>query len=159
MKKLPLKKIITILRKNKVVVAYLFGSHAHRTAGPLSDIDLAVIFRLKSKFKHDRYLNAALRELQQLLATDQIDLIDLSEVNSPLLKHRAVFFGQCLFCDDELLRFATEHRIMQEYEDTCYLRNTQMRLMRQRLRQGTFGKFHQHSPYLEKVLRHHHGSH
>ncbi len=90
-----------------------------------------------------------------LLHTDQLDVIDLSNTVDPLLKHQAVFSGECLYMADNQSRFQLERMIMQEFEDTRNLRNTQYRLMQQRLTAGTFGTASPVSPYLQKLLQHH----
>lgn len=148
---LPINTLRDIFKRHNVMVAYLFGSQAHGTAGPLSDIDIAILF--------DRSATSSAQELNQALSmvlmTDHIDVLDLSKATDPLLKHRAVFSGECLYSSNRQTRFQLERSIMQEYEDTRNLRSTQYYLMQQRLATGTFGTAVHTSPYVQQLLHAH----
>jgi len=62
-----------------ILLAYLFGSHARDEAGPLSDIDIAVLLKpATSKDLFAKKLNL-LKELTTLFAGTDIDLVILNE--------------------------------------------------------------------------------
>jgi len=48
-----------IFKKEEVILAYLFGSAARKKVGPLSDIDIAVLF--SEKVKKDDYFDKRLK--------------------------------------------------------------------------------------------------
>lgn len=131
------QQLNTLMNKHNVAIAYLFGSQAHGTAGQESDTDIAVLFTDDAD-KNSDYLekNSALYNELRKIFKKEVDLVDLSETHSPLLRHRAIFRGQLLHCEDSKLRFQFEQRVLQEYEDTRYLRAMQSRIMRQQILAG-----------------------
>lgn len=153
---LPINSLRNIFKHHNVMVAYLFGSQAHGTAGPLSDIDLAIKFDPDLSVPEQKQtLKTLTHELSTLLQTDDLDVLDLESTHDPLLKHRAVFAGECLYALNPTMRFQLERSIMQQYEDTRHLRATQYRLMQQRLQTGTFASAIRTSPYVQKLLQQH----
>lgn len=153
---LPINALRTLFESHQVKLAYLFGSQAHGTAGPLSDIDLAIVFDRNLSIQDQKQKLETLNQaLSTLLKTDHIDLVNLASTTDPLLKHRAVFSGQCLYAPNRQARFQLERAIMQDYEDTRSLRTTQYRLMQQRLTADTFGSAVRASPYIQKILHTH----
>lgn len=108
MAKLAIKQALTeLLAKRKTLkLAILFGSHATETAGPDSDIDVAVL--------DERPLTAAdkeelIREIAYKFGRP-VDLIDLYTVGEPLLGQ--IFKGQRLLGDDNsYAKLLTRHLI------------------------------------------------
>ena len=116
-------QLISQLRKiidhHAVTQAYLFGSHAHGTVTPLSDIDIAVRYRPgvdKSATEAKLFADVSL-----LLQTDNIDIIDI-DIASPLLAHRAVLAGVPIFEHPAHDEAVLKTRILHQYEDTRHLR-------------------------------------
>ncbi|MCK5240867.1 nucleotidyltransferase domain-containing protein [bacterium] len=139
-----------LLRKNNVVLAYLFGSGVRNSVGSLSDLDLAVCFFAKvpreEYFRRELELGGA---IDKFFEFDKTDIINLATCKSPLLKYEAVFRGEAVLIRDEFYKYTVESHIMKEYEDTKYLRNIQFSLMRKRLSEGRFG----HSPLSSQYTR------
>lgn len=85
-----------------VLAAYLFGSVARGAAGPLSDLDVAVLLSELADDDGDvvgRIGDALCRRL----GTDRIDVISLRTSPVPL-RYRAVREGILVFCRDPAVR-------------------------------------------------------
>jgi uncharacterized protein len=121
-----LSLIITVLEKHNVTLAYVFGSYVRGAVSPLSDFDIAVFFgKGVPEGEHfDCELKLA-REIGSIVKRDRVDVVNLQTVKSPLLKHRAVFYGEPILVGDARLRFSLERSVRQEYEDTKHLRAVQ----------------------------------
>lgn len=103
----------------RVVLAYLFGSAARGTMGPLSDVDVAVRFSDRGA----DVFNERLRmhdELCRHLGTDRVDLVDLDEA-SPVLRYNVIRDGIVLKGTNDV-RVPFEVRVMADYFDTHALR-------------------------------------
>lgn len=134
-------KITPILKKRQVALAYLFGSYAHGRVTPLSDIDVAVVF--SDNVPRQEYFDRELQlmgDIGRACQVERVDVVNLATSKSPLLKHRAVFYGRPLLVTDGRQRFLTEHNIMRAYEDTECLRNRQHQIMYRQLADKTFGQ-------------------
>jgi predicted nucleotidyltransferase len=95
-------------------LAYLFGSAARGKMGPLSDVDIAVLFskKVKKEKYFDKQLNLA-SEIDKALKIYKTEVICLNEA-PPLLKHRAVFFGIPIFISNSKLKREFEFKVLQE---------------------------------------------
>lgn len=132
-------RLAEIFAAHRVVVAYLFGSQAEGTAGPLSDVDIAVLFdRAVPQDDHFDLHLSLIGALISLFHRDDVDVADLDRA-SPLLKQRVRLRGRVLYCADEKQRIAFEVRAIGEYEDTRPLRELRRRELFAHIRQGTFG--------------------
>ena len=127
--------------RHKVVLAYVFGSFAYGTVTPLSDLDIAVVFdeRVPDKERFDRRLRLSY-EIGKLTEMDRVDVVDLEAVRNPLLKHDAALEGKVLFSKDREFQRKFELRILQEYEDTEFMRTIQYYYLRKHIKEGTFGR-------------------
>lgn len=125
MKSKDLRNIKKILAKTNVQQAYLFGSHARGIDGPLSDIDIAVLYAAGKN--NDRIESKLFAELSQALKTDNIDIIDIRRA-SPLLAHRAVLHGKALLQHDRHAEAVLKTAILHAYEDTRHLRAIKQRV-------------------------------
>lgn len=123
-----------------VVAAMLIGSQARGTPGPLSDVDIAVW--------HDEGLDPAGRLRLQLdllgaaseaLRTDEIDIVMLNRA-PPLLRHRAIRDAKLLIDRDPVARVRLDARALLDYLDTKPLRAEMSRGLRNRIREGRFGR-------------------
>ena len=133
------EKLNKIFKENQVILAYLFGSAAREKMGPLSDIDIAVLFL--DKVKKEDYFDKRLKlasEIDRVLGVYKTEVICLNE-SPPLLKHRAVFYGVPIFISDLKLKRVFELRILQEYEDFKYHLETSFKIMERQIKEGAFG--------------------
>ena len=134
------KALEKIFKKEGVILAYLFGSAAREKTGPLSDIDIAVLF--SSKIKKGSYFDKRLRlasEIDRVLGIYKTEVICLNQA-PPLLKHQIVCRGVPIYVSDSTLKRIFELRVLQEFEDFNYHLKTSFKAMEKRIKEGTFGK-------------------
>jgi predicted nucleotidyltransferase len=121
-----------MFERNGVVLAYLYGSQARGDAGPLSDVDVGVLFdhNVSQDGQFDRVLRL-IGDLGRLLHRDDVYVVNLAEA-SPLLRHRVYHDGRLLYCpnDAERVRFATT--ALRDYVDTEPLRRIKRKYVLQR---------------------------
>ncbi len=134
------RKIRDVLKKNGIILAYVFGSYATEKAGPLSDFDIAVVFsgKVSREYYNEKELNIAL-QIGDVLKIGKVDVINLKTTRNPLLKHRAIFYGTPIFVKDKKAQFEIEARVRQEYEDTKYLRKKMHDIMGKQAEEGFLG--------------------
>jgi predicted nucleotidyltransferase len=119
--------IIDLMRKNGAVVGYLFGSYARGTAGPLSDVDVAVAFpnSMDEKDQGDRVEDIR-GELERLYGRDKADVMNVPKLRAPLLRYIVTLGeGEVLFADDRSLLNRLADVARRDYEDTKPLRAIQ----------------------------------
>lgn len=135
------KKIAEIMEKHGVIVGYLFGSAVRGTIGPHSDIDVAVLFDSSmSRETQDEEVENIRSEIRSAYHKEQVDVINLNQETNPVLLHGAVLDGQAILVKDASLRARLSCRVLHEYEDTRYLRETSYRILREQIKLGTFGR-------------------
>ncbi|CAN5775711.1 hypothetical protein BH20ACT1_BH20ACT1_08500 [soil metagenome] len=103
-------ELTKVFRDHGVAVAYLFGSRAAGTAGPISDHDVAVLFD-----SSDPALDATVRlgaDLAAVLGTE-VDVVDLDRATLELRGRVAAEEGRPLYVDDEVrrVRFEVDTRL------------------------------------------------
>ncbi len=130
-----------IFEKNGVVLAYLYGSQARGDAGPLSDVDVGVLFRadLDSKARWQQRL-ALGTDLMRALRRDDLVVADLAEA-SPLLRNEVRREGRLLYCLDEAVRVEFEVGTLRAFVDTQALRELQQQYLLERIREGKMGVY------------------
>lgn len=135
-----LKRLAAALDRDGVVAAMLIGSQARGTAGPLSDIDVAVWHDagLEPRQRLDLQLRLA-REASRALGTDEVDVVMLNRA-PPLLRHRAIRDAVRLVERDRDERVRMEARAILDYLDTKPLREELARGLRHRIEEGRFGR-------------------
>jgi predicted nucleotidyltransferase len=133
-------RLSAVLDREGVIAAYLFGSQATGTAGPLSDVDLAVwtAGELASRDRLRLQLEL-MADAGHALGTTEVQVVVLDDA-SPLLRHRAIRDGRLLVERDRAARVEREKRTMLEYLDTKPLRDELARAMRRRISEGRFGR-------------------
>ncbi len=126
------ERMIQHLRNQGVVVGYLFGSYARGTAGPLSDIDIGVVFsKTISENEQENRIEMIRVELEKLFGTDKVDIINVPQVKKPLLRFIITLGeGKILFSDDKKLENSLAFYARREFEDTKSLRRIQSEAMR-----------------------------
>lgn len=118
------QKIIEIMKSHNVVAGFLFGSYARGGVGPMSDIDVAVIFSLESdiKFQEDK-VEKIRYEIQKEFKTNNVDVININKVESPLLRYNILIAeGEKLFSDSSQLVAYFIMKALRNYEDTRRIR-------------------------------------
>lgn len=134
------RRLSAALDRPPVVSGLLFGSQARGTAGPLSDVDVAVWFEPGStaseRFQAQIEVTSAAADA---LATGEVQVVVLNEA-TPLLRHRAMRDGIRLLDRDRKTRIRLETRAMLEYLDTAPLRATLARGLRHRIEEDRFGR-------------------
>lgn len=133
-------RLAEALDREEVVAAWLFGSRAGGTAGPLSDIDVAVWAYpdLPAEALSDLRLELA-AAAAEALGTGETDVVLLNSA-PPLLRHRVMRDGQLILerSRPERVRFQT--RALLEFLDTAPLREALASGRRRRLAEGRFGR-------------------
>lgn len=120
---------------------YVFGSRARGSAGPGSDLDVALLIDADERpldpvfGLHAHY--AAI--LHESVGKPDVDVVLLDSA-SPLLAHRVISEGALIFCRDEAARVRFHAETLIRYLDTAPLRELERRYTRQRLRDGRFGR-------------------
>ena len=125
------------LRREGVVLAYLFGSVARQDDGPLSDVDIAILFG--RDMSPDEAFDAACRlsaELPSLLECPT-DVVILNTA-PPLLRYVVIDEGVPIINEDDSLRVEFEARTINEYLDTQHLRAVQRHYLYERLGRGCY---------------------
>lgn len=131
-------RLAAVFDRPPVVAAYLFGSQASGSPGPLSDIDVAVV--TMSPVGARGGLRAdLLAAATEALGTCEVDLVLLDDA-PPLLAHGVVRDGMLLLDRDARERVRFETRALLEYLDTAPLRETLAAGRRERLVGGRFGR-------------------
>lgn len=135
-----LERLSHALDHDGVVAAMLIGSHARGTAGPLSDVDIAVWHdpNLDPRGRFDLRLSIA-GDASRALGTDEIDVVMLNHA-PPLLRHRAIRDGRRLVERDHDERVRLETRAILDYLDTAPLRAELGRGVQRRMEEGRFGR-------------------
>ena len=121
--------LFRLFQENGVKVAYLFGSQADDTAGPLSDIDIGVLFA--DSLSQQELFRRRLRLISDLIGLFHSNRIEVVMLNQapPALRFNVIKQGKVLHNEDEALRVRCEVGILSEFLDTQPLR----RLYRERL--------------------------
>lgn len=123
-----------------VVAAYLFGSQARGTPGPLSDVDLAVWLD-PTLHRNDRSqkMLSLMGDAASRLGTDEVQVVVLNDA-PPSLVHAALREGVRLVENDARQRVRLEVKAAVEYLDLAPLRRELTRGMARRIREGRFGR-------------------
>ena len=125
-----LKQLKQLFAAHGVVLAYLFGSQAEGKAGPLSDVDIAVL--LGSQTDRERWFQVQLDlmgELMDLFHRNNVDVVILNEA-TPLLAYQVIRHGQVVY-EDETSRPAVDFAAyaISRYADTAPLRRLKRRYL------------------------------
>ncbi|HEX6899160.1 MAG TPA: nucleotidyltransferase domain-containing protein [Thermoanaerobaculia bacterium] len=127
-----------LAKDERVDCAWLFGSAARGEAGPLSDVDVAVLLSPSIAPETRLEITAALWEALERRCP-RVDLVILEEA-PPALRHRVFRDGILLVERDERRRVAFETRAIQEYLDFQYLSEIYDRALLARAAEGQLGR-------------------
>jgi predicted nucleotidyltransferase len=117
-----LKKISAVLESNEYVLfAYLFGSRVSGKDRPDSDYDIAFFpsekfLNIKNKLDQLSAQSSLELELEKILGTDRIDLVNLAGATT-LLRFKVIKNGKMLFEKDPVLHRLKVARWVLEYLD------------------------------------------
>lgn len=131
--------------RESVVLAYLFGSYARGQAGPLSDVDVAVLVdcHLSDEDRFTIRLDI-IDGLIDILRRDDVDVLILNE--APLaLRYRVVRDGIPLFCREHQVMVAFVSRTVSEYLDFKPIIERHERAILARARKGEL--LHGYNPH------------
>ena len=121
----------------EVSVAYLYGSQARGTAGPLSDVDVAVLLKPGTDANEVRLdLIAAVAEV---VGSVRADVVVLDEA-PPALGWQVLRDGRVLFSRDERARVDHWVRTVDRYLDMAPARRVLAAGLAHRLGEGRFGR-------------------
>ena len=119
-----------------VRLVYAFGSGAHGTGGPLSDLDVAVLLRWHPTWDEERALWARLAPL-----APRVDLVVLNEA-PPALRFEVITGGRCLLARDPREQAEFEILSLSRFLDFQPVRRVQQEYLRARVeeRRGAAGR-------------------
>jgi hypothetical protein len=121
-------------RDGRITLAYLFGSRARGTSGPLSDFDVAVL--LTPEASRERASGELVDGLVRLLKSERVDLILLDRAPIPL-RYQIVRDGKLLFSDDEKARERLVTETVMRYLDFQPIRDRAFRVARAAVLEGS----------------------
>lgn len=126
--------IANIFKKHNVFLGYIFGSHARGTAGPMSDIDVAVFFlRSLNPLEEDMEEREIKYEIQNAFEADRVDVINFKKNNNIALGYKILFEGKALVVLDEHFKHLLEMKYLREFEDIKYFKNNQFNILKNKL--------------------------
>lgn len=130
-----MEEVITnILKKYGVSLGYLFGSTARNTAGPLSDVDIAVFFSYSiNSPEEEKRENKIKHEIQNAFKIERVDVINLKKNKNIALGYKILFEGKALVISDKYLKRAFETKYLHEFEDMKYFKNIQFNILKNKL--------------------------
>jgi hypothetical protein len=137
-----MSRLASALDRPEVMAAFLFGSQARGTAGPLSDVDVAILHDpgLASRERLDLRLALA-ASAEAALGTSEVDIVLLNGA-PPLLRHRAIRDGIRFLDRRPEKRIGFEVRTMNDYVDTEPLRRLLSSRLRTSIAEDRFGRRH-----------------
>lgn len=100
----------------QIVLAYIFGSTASNTRGPISDYDFAVYLDEPDKKKRYDTKFQLMGKLSSALKTNKVDVVVINDADNVYLKHAIISEGKLLF-EKEPHKVIVEPRILNEYFD------------------------------------------
>ena len=118
MNKIFSKKQDETLRKMNIGLVYLFGSEVEGASGPLSDIDIGVVFKDKNIVYSDT--RAVYNQLYNLFAevfkNKDVDIVLLERAGLEL-KFDVISHGKIIFEASQEFRFSFEEKVNNFYLD------------------------------------------
>jgi predicted nucleotidyltransferase len=124
-------------REPDVLVAYLYGSQARGRAGPLSDVDVAILLREDGDLFQRRL--DLIGAVSEVTGSDAADVVLLNEI-PVALGYRVLRDGKVLVSRDERARIGYFVRTVDRYLDMAPMRRALDEGMRHRLAEGRFGR-------------------
>lgn len=132
-------RLARALKRPEVLAGFLIGSRARGEAGRFSDVDVAVI-RTEGLDPDERLaLRLGLLAATGALGTEEVDVVLLKEAPAAM-RHDALREAVVLVDRDPDARLRFQLEAFHEYVDTEPLRELSSRGLRERIREGRFGR-------------------
>lgn len=112
-----LKELKEVFVKEKVTLAYVFGSQATGHKNSESDLDIAILLPKKLSTQKRFNLRLKLTEKISEIAPFQVDLIILNDIKSVFFKFIIIKEGILLYRQSEKYQLEFESKLMNEYFD------------------------------------------
>ncbi len=123
---------------SEIDCAYLFGSVARGDGGPMSDVDLGILFAESTPAMRRLDLAAAVCEDAERVTNTAVDVVILNDA-PPALRHRVIRDGLLLFANDERRRVTFESQSIAEFLDFQPVIDRYDRQLLERAREGRIG--------------------
>lgn len=120
-----------IFAKSQVKLAYLFGSHAKGQVGPMSDLDIAILWEEKEPTPMLKSLLLQ-RQIKDCLGTEKIEVGPLNNQDMSFC-FSVISEGECLY-GDEKVRVEYEADLLNEYLDFQFFAEAYNRAFLDKLR-------------------------
>ncbi len=120
--------------RRDVLFAYLFGSYAEGRAGGLSDIDVAVYVRQRSRSAREGARLALTSDIMRAVGMNEVDVLVLNDA-PPLVAFRAVAGGIPLKESRDSARAEFEVRCTARYLDFKYYLDKHHAFLKQRIKE------------------------
>lgn len=132
--------IKNIFAKNKVVLAFLFGSTVKGKATKLSDLDIGVVLAKNITVRQYHQIRITLLDqIGRVIKNRPIDLAILNEA-SPLLVQMVITRGRIIYCQSEFEKIEFQTNALKKFDDTFYLRKTYYHYLGKRVMEDTLGE-------------------
>jgi uncharacterized protein len=129
MNEIPLNPIKHTLENSRVVkFAYLFGSQARGTTGPLSDVDIAVY--IDNRLDLFSFRLHFLEEISRQFKGQSCDLVVLN--NAPLVLQYEVIREGKVLKEDKPKRVQFETHVLRQYLDMAHFRSIHIASLKRR---------------------------
>jgi len=114
-------KLAPLFQKSGVILAYVFGSTVKGEIGPLSDIDIAVLFPEEEKMPMTKSCELNYYAAAELLG-DENEKVEIGPLNNQALSfcYEVISTGICIYGREED-RVKYEVSILSQYLDFMYL--------------------------------------
>jgi uncharacterized protein len=134
------RRLSAALTRPGVLANFLIGSRARGEAGRFSDVDIAVIHTEGLDAEERLALRLGLiADATDALGTDEVDVVLLNEA-PPAMRHDALRDAVVLVDRDPDARLRFQLEAFHEYVDTEPLRELSSSRLRERIREGSFGR-------------------
>lgn len=127
-------------KRPEIVTIYLFGSRATGHAGPLSDVDVAVLTdsAQAAALKDPTRRVALVSDVMHACRRSDVDVVLLDEA-TPFLAYEIVSSGRLVYERDHQARVAFEAHALQRYLDLAPFLAVSRRYLKHQLLDGTYG--------------------
>lgn len=126
-----------LAEKHGLNLLYAHGSVVDGTMGPLSDVDIALLFGPQKEAPPLTMRGVLYSDLCDIFGRDDIDMADLA-MAGPLLRYLVARGGQCLYARSSDEQTLFEFHALRDYLDTMSLRHIYWQGLSSAIRSGKF---------------------